>query len=613
MLNKWLPINRASAVVPPFLTAGDGRNPILPDPPDLAQYPPLSPSILSSSKTSTKPITSISPKNPSKCYTAPDPQAAISTDVEMTTSDSTTQILGSVPPNSPDLRSGSGNFTVLKPKNSSPLQTNRASSSRTPVPPSNRNPPPSSQITTVRQNPNSAPPALPTPPPSNPPLVTPTTDASATVSPSAVPSATNDASPLIDIIRKAEDKTLSRLAPISYADNGRPRVLIPDEVFQKGADLHKDFIVCYFKGRPPPYSQIQSVLNHMWGKGRRLEIHNNPLNRSVLVRITSDYLKAKILEKNIWYVGDSMFHTAQWNSVHSAQSPSLESIQIWAHLTGVPLDLRHTDGLSWVAGLVGEPKETDDFTKNLVSLTLSHVKVEVDLTKPLPDVVEFTRQSGEVVEVLVTYPWLPPTCAHCKELGHIAKNCLLLPPPPKEPALSRKGNNKEPNTSKNRDMGKDKSFASSSSGEASKELPPQTVVSPDATLEQHSSAPMDVSMPPPTIPSNPSSSPPPEASNLPPQTPLAPSKDQTTIPSPSTAALTPLHSSSGFTSDIFQKPALKRSRSNPTINSPPSLFSHPPLDLPRPLTIQSIKISNSFATLGSDLPLPLQGEVPPSL
>ncbi|KAJ4913226.1 DUF4283 domain-containing protein [Raphanus sativus] len=94
-----------------------------------------------------------------------------------------------------------------------------------------------------------------------------------------------------------------------------------------------------------------------------------------------------------------MFHTAQWTSEHSMSTPPLKAIRIWAHLTGVPLDLRYNKGLSLVAGLIGEPKETDDFTKNLVSLTVSHVKVEVDLTQPLPDVVEFQRQSGEVVEV----------------------------------------------------------------------------------------------------------------------------------------------------------------------------------------------------------------------
>ncbi|CAN6827917.1 unnamed protein product [Brassica oleracea var. botrytis] len=69
--------------------------------------------------------------------------------------------------------------------------------------------------------------------------------------------------------------------------------------------------------------------------------------------------------------------------------------------------------MNLVAGLVGEPKETGDFTRNLVSLTVSHAKVEVDLTKPLPSVVEFERESGEIIEVC----------------GHIVRNCLLYTPP----------------------------------------------------------------------------------------------------------------------------------------------------------------------------------------
>lgn len=340
-----------------------------------------------------------------------------------------------------------------------------------------------------------------------------------------------------------------------------------------------------------------------------MEIHNNSLNRSVLVRITSDYLKAKILEKNIWYVGDSMFHTAQWTSQHSAQSPSLESIQIWAHLTGVPLDLRHTEGLSWVAGLVGEPKETDDFTKNLVSLTLSHVKVAVDLTKPLPDVIEFTRQSGEVVEVLVAYPWLPPTCSHCKELGHIVKNCLLLPPPPKEPVASKKGISKESGTAKKKEKSKVSPSATPTLVEASVATSSVPACIPEVDSALSLSALMDISPPSLPLPSSSHSVLPLAVYNppsLPPQAPSAPQKDQTVLS-------LPLHSSSHFTSDPFPKPALKRSRSNPSINSPPSLLSHPPLILPQPLTVQSIIISNSFATLGSEPPLPSQAEDTPSL
>ena len=265
-------------------------------------------------------------------------------------------------------------------------------------------------------------------------MPSPTIVSTSNLSASLNPLPTTHLPSLVDKIRRSEDKSLSRLAPVTIAESGRPRVQIPDSIFQIGAELHKDFIICYFNGRSPPYNQIQSVLNHMWGKGKRVEIHNNPLSHSMLVRIPSDYLRQKILEKSVWYVGDSMFHAVQWTSSTSFSSPPLESIQIWAHLHGVPLDLRHTKGLSLVAGLVGDPKETDDFTKNLVSLTLSHVKVAVDLTKPMPSVVEFERDSGEVVEVMVTYPWLPPTCSHCKELGHIVRNCLHLPPQSKQPS-----------------------------------------------------------------------------------------------------------------------------------------------------------------------------------
>ncbi|KAF3526936.1 hypothetical protein F2Q69_00049719 [Brassica cretica] len=267
------------------------------------------------------------------------------------------------------------NFTIIPPKSSSPTITNRASA----IKPSD----PQIAKETAHHSPI-------LPQPSVDPLRFPPT------SPSPVTNNRTAPPSLVEKIRASEDKTLKRLAPVTISTTGRPRILIPDEVFQQG---------------------------------KKLEIHNNPPHRSTIVRIPSEYLRQKILEKSIWYVGDSMFHTAQWSSEHSKSTHPLKAIKIWAHLTGVPLDLRHQKGLSLVTGLVGEPKETDDFTKNLVSLTVSHVKVEVDLTKPLPSVVEFERQSGEVVEVLVHYPWTPPTCTHCHELGHIIRNCLHYTPP----------------------------------------------------------------------------------------------------------------------------------------------------------------------------------------
>ncbi|RID81163.1 hypothetical protein BRARA_A03761 [Brassica rapa] len=369
---------------------------------------------------------------------------------------------------------------------------------------------------------------------------------------------------LVEKLRASADMSLKRLAPATLAPSGRPRVVIPDSVFKKGAEIHQDFIICYFNGKSPPFNQIQSVFNYMWGKGKRLEIHNNPLNRNVIVRIQSAYLRQKILEKNIWYVGDSMFHTAQWNSNHSMSTPPLKAIQIWAHLTGVPLDLRYDEGLSLVAGLVGEPKETDEFTKNMVSLTVSHVKVEVDLTLPLPPVVEFERESGEVVEVQVHYPWVPPTCSHCHELGHILRNCLTYTPPVSEKE-KEKGKEKA-STSKHNETPKPYKTTKNTNPPPSDFTPSKASRNNQKRYQAVSKTPSEKTQitvpvpqePPEIVPSLPSSS-------LFQQSPSPP-------PDPSNS-----HAASNIFSspDPTPRPSLKRSRSSPILSPPESASANP--------------------------------------
>lgn len=414
MQSVWNVPGRTSGENPPAFVNGEPPPFLPPDPPDPAtplspvEFPTLTDSI---SKTASSGSSHRVSHKDSK------PTAAPSFEKKQTTTTSSKTISMEIEQQHPTLSttvtvpdpksenttvttdtSPTQDYSILPPKTTSPIQTNKALTNQTP------------------------PPALLSKSPK------PTTHTHDSIA-SGQMKAPSQKQTLVEKLRASADMSLKRLAPVSISPSGRPRIVIPDDVFKKGAEIHKDFIICYFNGKSPPFNQIQSVFNHMWGKGKRLEIHNNPLNRSVIVRIHSEYLRQKILEKSIWYVGDSMFHTAQWNSAHSMTTPPLKAIRIWAHLTGVPLDLRHDEGLSLVAGLVGEPKETDEFTRNLVSLTVSHVKVEVDLTEPLPPVVEFERESGEVVEVSVHYPWVPPTCSHCKELGHIVRNCLTYTPP----------------------------------------------------------------------------------------------------------------------------------------------------------------------------------------
>lgn len=274
---------------------------------------------------------------------------------------------------------------------------------------------------------------------------------------------------LVSKIKKLEDKSLKRMAPAIESPSGTPSVVIPDEVFDIATEIHKDFLVGFFLGNLPAYNQIQSVFSHMWGKGRRVEIHTNLGARKVLFRIPNESLRKKILEQRLWHVGSSMFHVVQWTNKLST-APVPKTIPLWAHLKGVPFSLMHRVGLSWIAGLLGEPIDRDDFTMNLVSVSEAHVRIDANLSKPLPSQLEIIRTNGEVIKVLVEYPWTPPECSHCHQIGHLIRHCpdVTIPCIPKETAKT--------NTSS--------SFVENNG------LPPLTVQSSNHVILQH-----DVSAP----------------------------------------------------------------------------------------------------------------------
>ncbi|WZZ44029.1 hypothetical protein YC2023_040288 [Brassica napus] len=191
--------------------------------------------------------------------------------------------------------------------------------------------------------------------------------------------------------------------------------------------MHKEFIVGAFLAKMPSYQAIQSVLNYLWEKGQKLDIRTNLQDRTILVRIPNEFIRKKVLEKRLWYVGTAMFQVSRWTSSKTVDAIDFSSIPLWAHLKGLPLDLRSLEGLSFASGLIGEPKETYEFTRNLTDLNLAHVKIEADLTTRLPELIELKRTSGEIIPVTVEYPWIPPTCAFCKHIGYILKDCLTVP------------------------------------------------------------------------------------------------------------------------------------------------------------------------------------------
>ncbi|CAN7066803.1 unnamed protein product, partial [Brassica rapa subsp. trilocularis] len=200
----------------------------------------------------------------------------------------------------------------------------------------------------------------------------------------------------------------------------------------------------------------------------------------------------------------------------------------------------------------------------MVSLTVSHVKVEVDLTLPLPPVVEFERESGEVVEVQVHYPWVPPTCSHCHELGHILRNCLTYTPPVSEKE-KEKGKEKA-STSKHNETPKPYKTTKNTNPPPSDFTPSKASRNNQKRYQAVSKTPSEKTQitgpvpqePPEIVPSLPSSS-------LFQQSPSPP-------PDPSNS-----HAASNIFSspDPTPRPSLKRSRSSPILSPPESASANP--------------------------------------
>lgn len=118
---------------------------------------------------------------------------------------------------------------------------------------------------------------------------------------------------------------------------------------------------------------------------------------------------------------------ANWKPGVVPAKPELSSAPIWLELRNVPLQFFNEDGLEHIAGLVGEPKCLHPSTANKSNLEVAKVFTIIDPRKPLPEAVNVKFQSGEIRRVLVSSPWMPLVCTHCKEIGHSIKRCKFAP------------------------------------------------------------------------------------------------------------------------------------------------------------------------------------------
>lgn len=98
---------------------------------------------------------------------------------------------------------------------------------------------------------------------------------------------------------------------------------------------------------------------------------------------------------------------ADYSPGMSPAMPVLIEAPVWLEFRGVPPQFFNEESLERVAEIVGDPLYLHPSTANLTDLEVAKVFTVVNLSVPLPEAVNAQFESGEVVRVGVSCPWLP--------------------------------------------------------------------------------------------------------------------------------------------------------------------------------------------------------------
>ncbi|CAD5327197.1 unnamed protein product [Arabidopsis thaliana] len=212
------------------------------------------------------------------------------------------------------------------------------------------------------------------------------------VTPSRGPSpspATAPATPVKELLNGFKSK-----AQLFTLPSGEACVKIPDSIIEKHKKSWESFILGQFYSDPPAQGTIHTIVNGIWSKQFRVSLSQE------------------------WRIDGQTMFVAKWEPGLTPVKPELTTAPIWLELRHVPFQFFNDNGLEHIASLVGEPKFLHPSTANKTNLEVARVFTIIDLRKPLPEALNVHFASGDIRRIEVSSPWMPPVCAHCKEVGH---------------------------------------------------------------------------------------------------------------------------------------------------------------------------------------------------
>ncbi|KAG7588721.1 Reverse transcriptase domain [Arabidopsis suecica] len=210
-------------------------------------------------------------------------------------------------------------------------------------------------------------------------------------------------------------------------ESGEACVKIPNSIIERNRKSWDCFVLGQFYSDPPAQGTLHNIVNGIWSKQYRDIAVSKMEGNAFLFRIPNAFTRSRVLNQRLWQIDGLTMFVANWEPGVVHAKPELTSAPIWLELRNVPLQFFHEEGLECIAGLVGDPKFLHPSTANKTNLEVAKVFTLIDPRKPLPEAVNVQFDSGQIQRVLVSSPWMPPICGHCKGIGHSLRHCKAAP------------------------------------------------------------------------------------------------------------------------------------------------------------------------------------------
>lgn len=224
----------------------------------------------------------------------------------------------------------------------------------------------------------------------------------------------------------AQEKKVLKKYDIQITEKeGEKIVEIPDDVIEKGNPLWEDYLIGKFLDTAPHIARVHATVNRIWTQGEQKQIDVHIVDDTTMkFKVINPAMRARILRRGMWNIGNVPLVVTKWTPDELKEKPEIKSIPMWIHLKNVPMNMFSWQGLSFITSAAGSPVRLHPETASCSNFKLAKIFVNVDLSKELPDKINFTK-NGKSSLVEFIYPWLPLRCRLCGKWGHGAKVCVM--------------------------------------------------------------------------------------------------------------------------------------------------------------------------------------------